>query len=76
MYPKHRYADIERRREHDLYVAIQCYWNYADIEEFEEVNPELAQGEDWESTKDLWYEFDKLGPEALAEVAIELLEGL
>lgn len=56
----------------DLYRAIQCYRNYGTIEEFFEINPELAvHREDIEA---LWKEFDALSPEELSEVALELLQ--
>lgn len=58
----------------DLYRAITCYRMYNSLDEFMRINPEL---EDCRSdVRELWAEFDKLTEEELAEVALELLEGI
>lgn len=58
----------------DLYRAITCYRMYDSLEEFMQINPEMAEARS--DIKELWSEFDKLSSQELAEVALELLEDM
>lgn len=58
----------------DLYRAITCFRIYESIEEFMRINPELEESRS--DIEELWLEFERLSPEDLADVALELLRDI